>query len=310
MEKKPNIEKKTDFYKSIIKTDAHQAKSDIYSQLFNSETKFFKEWQLSDYIPYNRAILSTLEEIPFLWKSQARLRPGFEVSDKEVIVPNLFIILNGIDESLKTYGERLSLLINKDETALILKSSELLSCLDLPIKVEYKKGNKLNDEFNLENTSFKILSYVTQKIIIRKINEASNDSYLLKDDYKKEYQDFFRHDILTTNDKIINYIRDFDFPFDIPKIIIIHSPEEHILRYQVQVLSFLFYLGFDVLIINPSNTSSYERYINKEYCNIFRLPNTMEKLNLKKYLIKEKILPQETKSFKQKLLIFLKKFLS
>lgn len=276
-------------------TVARQASQQIQDAIYNGETRVFKPFQLERHTVVSLPPRTTFEEIRILWKEEARFRPGFEVLNETVIVPNLFCKINGVMDSDDEYYKWLSTLKNIGNPLLY---SEQISDEVAKDREFYKlafllEDGKINEKTMREHPgyTYDYLKLATQKMMIAKLQELiafEHFSTPLDVDDKMMAIKIFQ----TLPQDILSAIEKFDFPLSIPKIIITNHKREGFTKEDILRIVYLSIIGFDIVILTGNKYRNIERYIDESHfdkhelssssndIDVFKIFSTTEKKNL------------------------------
>lgn len=256
-------------------TVAYRAEQEIHQMLHNPDTGAFVPWQLEALYPAPFTLTTTFDEMLLLWSQEARFRPGFEVRERLVMIPSIFAKVAGVAADMDFYLEKIQAL--KKENLLI---QEIKS---LPVARAPQGGidQGLLDErglFSLEKVAaryrqapFARLRPAMQKLLVGKINELSSlADYLLAETNPAMKFRMFRL-ILGLDSQFFHMMQQFDYPFQVPKLLVFDNGEPGLNEDDAIILAFFHLVGFDVAIICPGGYASVERYIAEGYYQIHRL---------------------------------------
>jgi hypothetical protein len=88
--------------------------------------------------------------------------------------------------------------------------------------------------------------------------------------------------LLEIDDKFIKLVQKFDFPQEVPKIIIFNNEINGDLSFEdAIVLRLMNKLGLDIVIFNPTGHNDIENYIDKSFYDIHRLETVEFNLSFK-----------------------------
>ncbi len=283
-------------------TVAFQASSEIANVIYNDEDGLYKPWQFESYKTQPLTLKTTYDELKILWTEEARMRTGFKIENNTVYIPNLFAKISGVHHDLNKYWQEF----------IAFKSSEnMLFIPELPfIKVDFSSYelNKANallgqhellDKERLLNSplyKFSYLKTALQETIFCKIN------YLMKlSIFKKPVDSVFKQKILMTlltmDKQFLNLIQTFDYPFQIPKIVIYDNSENIFSDEGAILLAFLYLMGLDILLFTPTGYNNIEQIIHEKYYDIHKLEDVKFDLPLPDFKHSHKNNKEKSKSF-------------
>lgn len=258
-------------------TIAYNASKEIEEVIYSEEVGLFKPWQFESYGTQPITLKTTYDELKILWREPTKLRPEFRIQNKKVYVPNLFAKINGVNEDLNAYWQDLKELSTAHNTRLIE---------DVPFtKIGYTKQelyqtNYLLDEHGrLDETKvvkskhykFGYLKAPLQHFLITKINELLFSRMFLEPVDKKLKLKIIMT-ILTMNDELLQLIEVFDYPQEIPKVIIYDNEKETFSESDSILLAYFNLIGLDVLIFTPTNYKTLEHYLKPSLFDLHQFP--------------------------------------
>ena len=104
--------------------------------------------------------------------------------------------------------------------------------------------NRLKVE-DKENYMFLTLSPFIRKQFIEKIK-------VIKENYQKEFKSFeYLNNAMFLTDKYVELLNNFDYPFDVPKIVIKENVGDSFSEEGIEFLTLMNLLGVDIVILNP-----------------------------------------------------------
>ncbi|HUS87923.1 MAG TPA: YceG family protein [Desulfosporosinus sp.] len=258
-------------------TIAYKASKEIEEVIYNEEVGLFKPWQFESYSTQPITIKTTFDELKILWREPAKLRPEFKVQNKKVYVPNLFAKINGVSEDLNSYWLDLKALSSASNTRLLE---------DVPFtKISYTKQELYQADYLLNEQGlfdelkvmksphykFGYLKGYLQHFLIVKINELlSSGMFLATVDVKFKLKIIMT--ILTMDDSLIKLIEVFDYPQEIPKVIVYDNEKETFSENDAILLAYFNLIGLDVIIFTPTNYKTIEQQIKPSLFDVHQLP--------------------------------------
>jgi hypothetical protein len=266
-------------------TVAYKASEQIEEMIYGADTGLFKPWQFENYNTMPLTLKTTLDELKLLWKEPSKMRQGFKVENRTVYIPNLFAKINGVNEDINDYWKAFAelyfakncLSINKVPfTEITYSNQEMYSCAYLFDKT----GALIRD--NVMSSKFYKFGYLKtslQQLIFNKINEL-----MMSGNFIKQVDDKFKlkilMTILTLDIKILNLLDAYDFPSDIPKILIYLNDINQFSDEDAIVLGFLNLIGLDIAIFTPTNYNNIENHFKQSCFDTFQLPSVNLQLNM------------------------------
>jgi len=247
-------------------TDAYKAYVEIDHILHYETDGNYRSWQFENYKVNATSLKTTYDELFILWKEEARFRQGFKVKDNTITIANIFAKISGTHKDLESYLKELELLKQDEERTIFINF------------VPFTSTNKnlifdksiFNDKglFNLDrvkshnNYPLAYLKTSAQNLILSKINEMIESNSLFNFEITTEIKFKILNSILNLEEKYLNLIQTFDYPFQVPKIVMFDN-NKNLFSQEDAIISGLFHLiGFDVVVFTPTGYNNLERYIN------------------------------------------------
>ena len=111
-----------------------------------------------------------------------------------------------------------------------------------PDVMDLRNRLKVEDK---ENYMFLTLSPFIRKQFIEKIK-------VIKENYQKEFKSFeYLNNAMFLTDKYVELLNNFDYPFDVPKIVIKENVGDSFSEEGIEFLTLMNLLGVDIVILNP-----------------------------------------------------------
>ncbi len=212
-----------------------------------------------------------------LWGEPAKLRPEFKIKNKKVYVPNLFAKINGVKEDLASYWLDLKTFSSAPNTRLI--ENVPFAKISYSKQELYQTDYLLNEQGLFDETKvmksqhykFGYLKEHLQHFLIVKINELlASEMFLANVDEKFKLKIIMT--ILTMDDALIKLIEVFDYPQEIPKVIIYDHEKETFSENDAILLAYFNLIGLDVVIFTPTNYKTIEHQIKPSLLDVHQLP--------------------------------------
>ncbi|TGE31640.1 YceG family protein [Desulfosporosinus sp. Sb-LF] len=257
-------------------TIAYNASKEIEEVIYSEEVGLFKPWQFESYSTQPITLKTTYDELKLLWREPSKLRPEFKIRNKKVYIPNLFAKINGVSENLEAYWQDLKTLSSAPNTRLIE---------DVPFtKISYTKQELYQADYLLDEQGFfdeaKVrksryyrfgyLKTELQHFLIVKINELLySGMFLINVDEKLKLRILMT--ILTMEDSLIKLIEVFDYPQQVPKVIVYDNKKETFSLEDGILLAYFNLIGIDVVIFTPTNYLTIEQHIRPQLFDVHQL---------------------------------------
>lgn len=266
-------------------TIAYNASKEIEEVIYAEEVGLFKPWQFESYQTQPISLKTTYDELKILWAEPTKFRPEFKIQNRKVYIPNLFAKINGVSEKIDDYWQDFKALASAPNTKIIE---------DIPFtRISYSKQelyqtnyllnkNGLLDESKvLENRHYKFgyLKEPLQHFLMAKINELiCSGMFLVPVDQRFKLTIIMT--ILTMDESYIKLIQGFDYPQEIPKVILYDHDKESFNENDCILLGYFNLIGLDVVIFTPTNYRNIEQHIRPNLLNVHQLPLVKYDLDL------------------------------
>ncbi|WP_407309186.1 YceG family protein [Desulfosporosinus sp. SB140] len=266
-------------------TIAYSASKEIEEVIYSEEVGLYKPWQFENYMTQPITLKATYDELKILWREPSKVRPEFKVQNKKVYIPNLFAKINGVNEDLDAYWQDLKAFSTAPNTRLI--ESAPFSRVCYTRQELYQADYLLNEQGNVDELKvmksphykFGYLRTPLQHFLIAKLNELLVSKMLLFEiDEKMKLKILMT--ILTMDDSLIKLIESFDFPQEIPKIIVYDRDKESFSDIDAILLAYFNLVGLDILIFTPTKYNTLEQWINPSLFDVHQLPLVKYELDL------------------------------
>ncbi|KEH92904.1 YceG family protein [Clostridium novyi] len=265
-------------------TVAFKASNEIENVIYSEEDGLFKPWQFENYKTSPLTLRATYDELKLLWNEEARIRSGFRIENETVYIPNLFAKISGVNSDLNLYWNDLKTLKNAKDTLFIYKiphKHDDYSNYDLYSLSYCFKNGVLDKESLLKHRLYKFsyLKTPLQNVIMDKINLLLKLP-IFKNGVDEEFKLKILITILNIDKDILELIQKFDYPFNIPKIVIYHNNEALLSDSDVILLAFLNMMCFDIVIFTPTGYNDIENNINENFYDTYKLEDIKFNLNI------------------------------
>lgn len=250
-------------------------------------------WQYQDFNLISTNYNIILQDIETYWNQEARFREGFvlDKENKNITVPNFCTKINGVHKDIKDYKEFINFIKNSKNTFILDNKFSFSSyqCVELTPTICVKNSNKFffkkeDIENSIEdNTKFDFAEPTVQNILNYKflnyIINSKNFTFNLLTSCKREQLlkmilNYIEKNIDNLNEDkivkflkiafsipsdIITYINNFDYSFDVPKIVVTKKEISEDLSILLNILN---EFAFDILFLEPSGKSTIEKYLD------------------------------------------------
>jgi hypothetical protein len=222
---------------------------------------------------------TTYDEIKLWWNKDVYLRPGFEARGDKAIIPTIFRVIKGVNESPQKYVQDIQNLTYGK--TILSKDIDFLKNLSAPgIHVNIRRGTDINGTMYCDqipffengklnkqrimrdkNYQYGFLDYNKQNLILDKLELIINGDKVNQSYFENEQQfiDTVLNIGLNLNPHLLQYIQWFEFYTYNPNLILTLLDTRTLSINEFIILALLQSLGFDVLIYVPTCYSSIEQ---------------------------------------------------
>ncbi|KNY29760.1 YceG family protein [Pseudobacteroides cellulosolvens] len=272
-------------------TTAYQAEKSVESTVNAENPNLFKPRQFENFPTKAITLNTTYEEIFFFWSKEARYRSGFRIYNNTVIIPNIFAKINGTHKEIARYWEKINSLIHdKGDYVYIIDR--------VPFSNELSKGYEYRDFFNNNGLLDKNKIKSCKDYPLHFLKTSMQDNILDKANeiLQKEYFNFeidlnFKIRVMSTvfnlQIEILKLLQRFDYPFEVPKLIIYDNSEKCLSMEDYITIALLNAIGLDIIIFSPAGYNNIENGIRNELFNTHNLEDIRFNLNVTKEIYKE-----------------------
>lgn len=263
-----------------LETTTKLIQQDFHDTFFDG-TGLFKPWQYRNGTTRPIVLDTILEDLHVYWKEQARLRQGFKVKQSTVYVPCFLNKIDGVYQDRLKY-KRLVECCSLTPNTYVVTNGQLSSEVVNEQEMYQLMFCQLSDgTFNLDE--LKKLSFYrwekyseeVQHFLLQKFNDLIRSDQFFNQKLSQENRLALGYLILTLEETLIRAVDNFDFPADVPKVVIFLEGESDLSERQVQLLAYLSLIGFDVAVFNPSGLFNWSRYLQPTVGVVHRL-DTMD----------------------------------
>ena len=257
-------------------TIAYKASTEINGILHTENGGSYNPWQFENYTPVPCTLKTTYDELFILWKAEARFRTGFEVRNGNILIPNVFAKISGVNSDLSVFWRNLNLLRADRKSTLFKASVPFSVASNYSITPALLNREGLFDPEKVRSSNLYKLAYLrtsVQHLILDKINQLLLSVDLFKFKVDQSFKFKILHTILNLDKEYLDLIQRFDFPFTIPKLVIFNGDEEMFSETDIIIISFLYLWGFDLVILAPTGYNNIENGINEKYYDVHKLSN-------------------------------------
>ncbi|MBU5675218.1 YceG family protein [Alkaliphilus sp. MSJ-5] len=255
-------------------TVAYRASREIDQVLHTEDSGVYRPWQFEDYEVVSRPLRTTHEELFILWKEEARFREGFKVEDGRVYIPNIFAKISGTTIDLNEYWDNFEKLMAKEDTTILIEKIPFNRPRGFAVtQGVFNLDGSLNKEKvkSIREYRFGYLRTSVQNLILDKIDELVVTTDLFTFQITNDFKTKALYTILGLDKIYLDLLQKFDYPLQIPKLVIFDGNESIFSDEDIIIIAFLHLVGFDIVILTPTGYNNIENGIDKYYYDIHKL---------------------------------------
>jgi len=274
-----------------LESSTLQIERELESQLYTNGV--YKPWQFRKGTTDAVFLHSTLIDLETSIHEPAKVRTGFSVKGDVVRVPYFFQKIEGEHSDYGKYcalvqkcmqGDHVLFLSDRGES-ILPKSLNRDDMLSLAFCMS---GDGTCNLQKLKECPFYPLNRYkpeVQDLILQKINEVLADPHLFTCSFEKEDRLKLIMLLLHLHERVIRLIDNFDFPNQVPKLVIFLEHEDGLSNEMQFLLGFFSKVGFDLVIFDPSGMCNLS-LLSSERMDVIRL-ETMKYEQTVEGLLKE-----------------------
>ncbi len=264
-------------------TVAYRASVEIDHILHTEDSGVYKPWQFENHEVVVSSLKTTYDELFILWKEDARFREGFKADKNKIYVPNIFAKISGTLADMNAYWTNFNLLLEKKESSILIEKIPFT-----PSRNYLVNRNVLNIDgsLNLDKVKqlneyrFHYLKTSVQNLILNKLNELIISEDFFSFQVTAEFKTKALYTILSLDKSYLDLIQKFDYPYNIPKIVVFDGDENTFSMEDIIILTFLHFVGFDIAIFTPTGYNNIENGVLQSYYDVHKLEELKFDLNL------------------------------
>ncbi|MEG0857465.1 MAG: YceG family protein [Terrisporobacter sp.] len=293
-----------------VETITKQIQREIHEDIFVN-TGIFKPWQFRNGFSKSVLLDTIVEDIYIYYNEPAKLRDGFEVQGDVVKVPTFFYKIDGEytdrAEYIKLVSHCLESYSLSNSNTLFIDDGNISSDEDLNDDMYQLMFCQLSDgTFDIEEIKkldiykFKKYNEVLQNFLLNKFNEVIKRDDLFVKKLDKDSCLKLLVLVLNLDKNIIRIVDNFDFVYNIPKIVIFLNKEDILSDNMIMLLAYLHNIGIDIIIFNPSGMCNLSNIIRNDKFNLVRLQKISYETTYNKLILSLAKPSVFTKLFKNK----------
>lgn len=254
------------------KTKANKAEEQIH-KLLSDNKSIHRPWGLVKNSLVNRTLDCTASEVKIIYVNNSNVRPGFEIVDNIVFLPNLFVKFSGIDDNTK-YFQKFSDLKSQSNTFIYENFKGFcdgaINDFDLSPYINIDGTIKKELILQSDNFKFSFLRREYQILIVDKIEtiiKNKKDLFISRAANLSDEEILYL--LLNVDIRLITAFNEFDFSLKPPAIIIENNKKSRVTRRQAVSLILLNQLGFDIIAISGNGFADIENVLSDELYTLF-----------------------------------------
>ena len=270
-----------------------QLKRDIEKELYTT-TGIYRDWQFRDGYTKSLFMDTLVEDLNVSWHEPAKVREGFAVNGDVVTVPCFFQKIDGVYSDEEKYASLVNHCVSTPHT-LLINDCRLSSDIPVSDNMYQLMFCQLSDgTFDIEEIKklpiykFSKYSEEVQNFMLRKFNETILDDKLYAFNLNREDMLQLLVLVLHINEEIIRLVDNFDFTYNIPKIVIFLNNEDKLSNNMLLLLGYIHKMGFDIVIFNPSGLFNANEIIKSDRINSIRLQQMKYNTEYRNLKVKKK----------------------
>ncbi|MEG0086066.1 MAG: YceG family protein, partial [Niameybacter sp.] len=273
-----------------ITTAARHAADELDAFMY-TDSGLFRPWQFTKGTTHPLLLNAIWEDIKTYWDEPARLRPGFKTSGQVVYPPVFFTKISGVHMNLNEYFEGVHRLCRAKRHCFYTQPN-FANTFKLSSRDIYSLTYCLNPDKTINREAVKAhplyKSMLTFRPEVQDFTLDKLDELLSKDAsqlFNFKVTDQERTQLMaltfTLENTLLNLIDSYDFPFDIPKLILYINNRATFTIQSSMLLALFHTMGFDILLLCPNGANNIEMMLSSQYIKTLRLPELAYDLELK-----------------------------
>ncbi len=258
-----------------LNTVAKNAEDEVYS-ILSTDNHVYRPWQLIDYELEPLRLQVTESELVSYLQVDAFVRPGFEVTDEVVVIPHIFVKIDGKHPDLVKNLKK----IRKIKPEKVMFIDNILLMNRKPMSEFFKTRPEWYDDENGINIHHAMSENLDSLMILkpkyrenylkavdRVIKSVRDGSVLIK----KPTARVMLETLIYNNTKVVEMYHDFDYQYMVPKFVIEIEKDKTSNIYAVLRMMLMSELGFDVVVIEEEGYSSIENILSEDEFDIYTI---------------------------------------
>ncbi len=272
-------------------TVAYRASREIDQVLHTEDSGVYRPWQFENYKVISHPLKTTYDELLILWNEDARFREGFKAEDGKIYIPNIFAKVSGTSLDINEYWKACNKLIENENTTIFIEKIPFNRPRGFAVSQGiFNIDGSLNKE-RVKNIGEYRLSHLrtsVQNLILDKIDQLISTTDFYTFPITKDFKNKALYTILGIEKRYLDLLQRFDYPLQIPKLVIFDNDESIFNHEDMIIIGFLHLIGFDIVILTPTGYNNIESGINKYYYDIHKMEDFKFNLEFEQYKEEEK----------------------
>ena len=115
-----------------------------------------------------------------------------------------------------------------------------------------------------KNYTYDFMGFDKQEVILNRIEKIINSDFIVRNSYNNaEFTDLVLNLLLNLNRDVLKYIQWFEYYTYNPNVVLTITDEQQLNTEHIIILTFLYLMGFDVLIFVPTGYNSVENLLTQ-----------------------------------------------
>ena len=282
-------------YPKISKSNsiAYNASREMDNLLYNGQTLgLYRDMQ---YKTCDVTIINvTFDEMLLLWRQENVVKPSFESSERNVIVPVFYAKILGTcenylqqiggfvtDHSIICYSPH-EINIDRLDVMTVNHAVNIKGTLFKDQKLMYKNGELLIDNIiGYETFTYRYLDPAVQYHILSKLNLILTDGLIKHNMSESDFVDLLLNTGLNLSRRIQQEMQSYDYTKQSPKLVVLCQDEEELTIQQAIVVTLLHLCGWDIVFIVPTGYNIFGRNLDQRLMQEFNFGNPKFNMNIR-----------------------------
>jgi hypothetical protein len=278
-------------------TVAYRANKQLEKMLNDHQYGIYKAWQFRDYLPTSITLKMTYDDVFIYAKEKAMIRPEFKIQENKVIIPVIFVKIQGVSRIRNEYWGRMQELI-KNPLAMCIRHFPFSKTTKANYYYHYQHSmdnGELSPEKMMRGNWWRYghLPESLQRAIAFTIKRYCENPKLkpLKHETEEDLRLFLFKQATMIPEEILQLLQKFDYPQEVPRLVLYNSETNgELSREDAALLLFLNTFGIDIILYNPAGHTDIESYIDPSYYDVHWLEEMVFNLEYQEFQPKKESL--------------------